>query len=159
MRLPPYPRGITRGPLTAVPAGLRAAECSVRVAPSAAPAVAALISSWEFKRRAGFETPAGAPEPGAEGVLATRLGGIRFAEPVRVVWAGEHGFGYETRPGHPLYGEESFAIDEDGVFTARSVSVPSTPFWRLGTPAIRLLQRDVFRRYQRIVRETAACAR
>ena len=155
---PAYERGMTRRPLVDVPAGLRAAETSIAVPSSARPAVAALISSWEFKRRAGFETPSGAPAPEAEGILATRLLGIRFAEPVRVVWADASGFGYETRPGHPLYGEESFVLD-GGVFTARSVSRPANAFWRLGTPALRMLQRSVFRRYIRIVRAQIAAPR
>jgi uncharacterized protein (UPF0548 family) len=62
-------------------------------------------------------------------VLATRLLGIRFAEPVR------------------------------GVFTARSISRPAGWFWRLGTPALRMLQRSVFRRYIRIVRAEIAAVR
>ena len=159
MPFPAYERGMTRRPLVSVPDGLRGAERSVRVPAEARAAVAALISSWEFKRRAGFEVPSGAPSPGADGVLAKRLLGIRFAEPVRVVWADEHGFGYETRPGHPLYGEESFVLDEHGVFTARSVSCPSNWFWRCGTPALRLLQRSVFRRYMRIVEDAAGAVR
>lgn len=149
---------MTRHPLVRVPAGLRGAETSIAVPPTARDAVAALISSWEFKRRAGFETPGGTPAAEAEGILATRLLGIRFAEPVRVVWADATGFGYETRPGHPLYGEESFVLDDRGVFTARSISRPATWFWRLGTPALRMLQRSVFRRYIRIVRAEIAAA-
>jgi uncharacterized protein (UPF0548 family) len=159
MSHPAYERGMTRHPLSHVPAGLRGAETSISVPPAARDAVAALVSSWEFKRRAGFETPADAPTPDAEGVLATRLLGIRFAEPVRVVWADGSGFGYETRPGHPLYGEESFVLDDRGVFTARSVSRPAGWFWRLGTPALRTLQRSVFRRYIRIVRAEIAAVR
>lgn len=155
MPLPAYDRGITRHPLDAVPAGMRGSERSTRVAPESRDAVAALVSSWEFKRRAGFEVPAGAPMPGVEGVLAKRLLGVRFAEPVRVVWADDKGFGYETRPGHPIYGEESFQIDEDGVFTARSVSRPSTAFWMLVSPALRLLQRRTHARYARIVQDAA----
>lgn len=156
MRLPAYERGMTHRPLAVIPPGLRGAERSVFVAAEARPAVAALVSSWEFKRRAGFEVPARRPAPGAEGVLAKRLLGIRFAEPIRVVWADERGFGYETRPGHPIYGEESFVLDDDGTFTARSVSRPSTWFWVLMTPALRILQRQASARYVRVVREEAA---
>lgn len=147
---------MTRRPLIAVPAGLRGSERSVVVRPEARAAVAALVSSWEFKRRAGFEVPSFPPRPGSEGVLAKRLLGIRFAEPVRVVWADRNGFGYETRPGHPVYGEESFIIDEDGVFTARSVSCPATPFWRLAGPALRLLQRRTSARYIGVIEDAAA---
>ncbi|MHC9044314.1 DUF1990 family protein [Microbacterium saperdae] len=158
MPFPAYERGTTRHPLDAVPAGLRLTERSVVVPPRARDAVAALVSSWEFKRRAGFEVPADAPAADGEGILAKRMFGIRFAEPVRVVWAGRDGFGYETRPGHPLYGEESFVLDADGVFTARSLSCPSNLFWRLAAPALRLLQLSVSRAYIRIVQSEIATA-
>ncbi|MCK8477801.1 DUF1990 family protein [Microbacterium aurugineum] len=158
MPLPAYPRGMTRHPLVAVPEGMLGEENSTTVAPAARDEVAALVSTWEFKRRAGFETPAGAPMPELEGVLAKRVFGIRFAEPVRVVWADASGFGYETRPGHPIYGEESFRIDERGVFTARSVSRPSTWFWRMLAPALRRMQRSTHAEYVRIVQEAARAA-
>ncbi|MFS0854246.1 DUF1990 family protein [Microbacterium sp. 179-I 3D4 NHS] len=157
MPLPAYERGITRGALLAAPAGMRLSEHSTAVASSDHDAVAALIRSWEFKRRAGFDVPDGAPVPGAEGLLSKRVLGIRFSEPIRVVWADEHGFGYETRPGHPVYGEESFVL-EDGVFTARSISRPSAPLWKLLSPALLLLQRRTHARYTRIVDAEAAGA-
>lgn len=156
MGLPPYPRGLTRDPLASAPRGLRASERSVSVPAHARDAVAALVSSWEFKSRAGFETPSGRPVAGREGVLAKRVLGIRFAEPVRVVWADGSGFGYETRPGHPLYGEESFRLDGDGVFTARSVSRPATWPWRLAAPLLRVMQWRTHRRYVGIVQDCVA---
>ncbi|WP_045264905.1 DUF1990 family protein [Microbacterium oxydans] len=146
---------MTRDPVRAAPKGMRLSERSTVVGPAARDAVAALVSSWEFKRRAGFDVPDGAPAAGVEGVLAKRLFGVRFAEPVRVVWADESGFGYETRPGHPIYGEESFRIDKHGVFVARSVSRPSTWVWRLLAPALLLLQRSTHGRYVRIVQDEA----
>lgn len=158
MPFPAYERGVTRHPLDAAPAGLRLTERSVFVPVHARAAVSALVSSWEFKRRAGFEVPALTPVVDVEGILAKRMLGIRFAEPVRVVWADGDGFGYETRPGHPLYGEESFVLDEDGVFTARSLSCPSSPFWRLVSPALRALQLSVSRAYIRIVESEIAAA-
>ena len=153
MPLPPYPRGITRHPVVDVPQGLRLEENSLIVPTGARAAVAELIGGWELKRRAGFETPEALPSSDAEGVLAKRVLGIRFAEPVRVVWADASGFGYETRPGHPLHGEESFVLDPDGVFTARSVSCPSSLRWRMVAPALRILQRSTHRRYIRIVQD------
>lgn len=149
---------MTRRPVVAAPEGMRVSENSTTVAPAARDAVAALVSTWEFKRRAGFEVPVGPVTPGQEGVLAKRLLGVRFAEPVRVVWADASGFGYETRPGHPIYGEESFQIDERGLFTARSVSRPSTWFWRILAPALRRMQRSTHARYVRIVQEAAEAA-
>ncbi|WP_312672268.1 DUF1990 family protein [Microbacterium sp.] len=146
---------MTRDPVRAAPKGMRLSERSTAVRPASRDAVAALVSSWEFKRRAGFDVPDGEPATGAEGVLAKRLFGVRFVEPVRVVWADESGFGYETRPGHPIYGEESFRIDEQGVFVARSVSRPSTWLWRLLAPALLVLQRSTHGRYVRIVQDEA----
>ncbi|KJQ55530.1 DUF1990 family protein [Microbacterium sp. SA39] len=147
---------MTRRPLDAVPKGMRASEHSAVVSAESIAAVASLVRTWEFKRRAGFEVPAGEPLPGREGVLAKRILGIRFAEPIRVVWADDHGFGYETRPGHPIYGEESFQIDARGVFTARSVSRPSNVFWMLMSPALRILQGRTHAKYVRIVQAAAA---
>ncbi len=157
MALPPYERGMTRHPIAEVPAGMRLSERSIAVPPEAQDAVRALIRSWEFKRRAGFDGPAAAPVAGSEGVLVKRVLGIRFSEPIRVVWADERGFGYETRPGHPIYGEESFVL-EGGVFTARSISRPSTLVWRMLSPALRLMQRRTHARYTRIVAAEARAA-
>ncbi|MFF7292773.1 DUF1990 family protein [Microbacterium sp. NPDC008134] len=157
MTLPRYARGMTRHPIVDVPAGMRLSERSIAVAPEAQGAVRALIGSWEFKRRAGFDGPTAAPVAGNEGTLAKRVLGIRFTEPIRVVWADERGFGYETRPGHPIYGEESFVLD-DGVFTARSISRPSTVVWWLLSPALRLMQRRTHARYTRIVAAEADAA-
>lgn len=78
--------------------------------------------------------------------------GLRFAEPIRVVWAGPDGFGYQTMPGHPLYGEESFVLDA-GFFTARSISRPATGPWRVAGPMQRMLQRRTMGRYAQAVRE------
>jgi uncharacterized protein (UPF0548 family) len=156
--LPAYERGITRHPVATPPQGMRIAEHSTVIDPAARDAVAALVRSWEFKRRAGFEVPPEEPMPGLEGVLAKRVLGIRFVEPVRIVWADGSGFGYETRPGHPIYGEESFRIDERGVFTARSVSCPATSLWRVLGPALRLVQRATHARYVKIVQAEAAAS-
>jgi uncharacterized protein (UPF0548 family) len=158
MTLPPYTRGMTRHPIVDAPAGMRLSERSIAVAPEGQDAVRTLIRSWEFKRRAGFDGPTAAPVAGNEGTLAKRVLGIRFAEPIRVVWADEHGFGYETRPGHPIYGEESFVL-EDGVFTARSISRPSTAIWWVLSPALRLMQRRTHAQYTRIVAAEARARR
>lgn len=135
---------------------MRVDERRVRVPDAAHDAVAALVSSWEFKRRAGFGTPDAPPTPGAEGVLTKRLFGIRFSEPIRVTWAHDRGFGYRAMPGHPLIGEESFELGRDGVFRARSTSRPASLRWWLAYPALRLLQWSTHRRYIRIVLEEAA---
>ena len=153
MPRPTYPRSMTRDPIATAPRGFRLSERTTPVPAHAREAVAALVSSWEFKRRAGFETPAAAPAPGVEGVLAKRLFGIRFAEPVRVVWADASGFGYETRPGHPILGEESFRLGEDGVFVARSVSRPASALWWMLSPGLLFVQWATHRQYVRIVQD------
>ena len=135
---------------------LRVDVREVRVPDAAHKTVAALVSSWEFKRRAGFETPDGSPSAGDEGVLIKRLLCIRFSEPIRVTWADDRGFGYRATPGHPLIGEESFALDESGVFRARSASRPASLRWWLAYPALRFLQWSTHRRYIRIVLAEAA---
>lgn len=158
MRLPRYERGLTRHPLHDVPKRMRGAQRSVAVPEYAQERVAALITSWDFKRRAGFEAPGDDPFAEQEGRLGKTVLGIHFAEPIRVVWAGRHGFGYETRPGHPIYGEESFVL-ENGRFTARSISRPSTLRWWLLTPVLRVMQRRVFRRYISSVESEIECCR
>jgi len=136
--------------------GMRLDERAVRVPEAARTRVAALVSSWEFKRRAGFGTPDAPPRAGEEGILTKRLFGIRFSEPVQVTWADDHGFGYRAMPGHPLIGEESFVLGEDGVFRARSTSRPASLRWWLVYPGLRLVQWSTHRRYVRIVMDEAA---
>ncbi|WP_091234288.1 DUF1990 family protein [Microbacterium sp. 3J1] len=157
MALPRYERGATRHPLVMVPDGMRVDERTVPVPARAQDAVADLIRSWEFKRRVGFGTPDAPPFAGQEGTLSKRVLGLTFREPIRVVWADGCGFGYETRPGHPIYGEESFVL-EGGVFTARSISRPSSPVWRMLAPALRLMQRSTHARYRRLVLSEVARA-
>lgn len=153
MGFPSYPQGITRDAVHSVPPGLRLDQRSTVVPAASEPAVAALIRSWDFKRRAGFTAPTEDPILGQEGLLGKRVLGIRFTEPIRVIWADESGFGYETRPGHPLFGEESFRMI-DGVFSARSVSRPSSALWWILSPALRIFQAITHRRYIRIVEDT-----
>ncbi|MFK4759780.1 DUF1990 family protein [Microbacterium sp. ZW T5_45] len=150
MRSPAYSRGVTANPIADVPRGLRVDELSTAVPASARDAVGALIGSWELNRRVGFDTPSTPPVLGADGVLSRRVLGIRFDAPVRVFRADPHGLAYETRPGHPLYGEETFVVAE-GRFTVRSISRPSTFLWWMLTPALRLMQRSVRRDYVRAV--------
>ncbi len=150
----PFAPGITRHPVAEAPAGYRLVERSVPVPAEAQERVGRLVGTWGFKAHAGFEVPATPPRPGEDGVLALRLCGIRFVEPVRMLWAGEQGFGYETLPGHPLDGEESFVLD-GGLFTVRSLSRPATRGWRMLTPALRIVQHRSVRRYLEAVRRVA----
>ncbi|MET0304135.1 MAG: DUF1990 domain-containing protein [Microbacteriaceae bacterium] len=115
---------------------------------------------WGVKTRSGFLVD-GSPYPGP--VVAGQLRELTFRifgrvvrEPVEVVWVVDDerraGFGYGTRPGHPMRGEEAFLIDidDDGAVhvTVRSFSRPAGR-WRAITPLLRLAQRITTRRYLR----------
>lgn len=139
-------------------ARMRVETREVQVPEAGREAVAALVSSWEFKRRAGFATPAGAPVAGEDGVLSKRMFGIRFSEPIQVIWADARGFGYRAMPGHPLIGEESFLVDEQGVFRTRAASRPASLRWWLVYPVLRFVQWTTHRRYVRIVLAEAEAA-
>lgn len=127
------------------------------------------VLSWGVKRRSGFRVEPIASDAGARNdrvyspdgfelvhpgdTAMLRFGPLR--EPVRVVFVidepDRQGFGYGTLPGHPLRGEESFVIErhhDDSVWiVTRSFSQPSTPLWRLLSPAVRAAQQILTRRY------------
>jgi uncharacterized protein (UPF0548 family) len=69
------------------------------------------------------------------------------------------GFGYGTRKGHPVRGEEGFYAEytADGrlIFRVSAYSVPASALYRLGAPVLRLVQRYVTVRYLRAARELA----
>lgn len=77
--------------------------------------------------------------------------------PVRVVYVIDEperrGAAFGTLPGHPLDGEELFLVergDDDSVwFTVRIFSRPANGFWRAVSPALRLVQALLVRRYLR----------
>jgi len=95
--------------------------------------------------------------PGATAVLTVRALGRRFTAPVRVVYVVDEprrrGFAYGTLPGHPESGEELFAVEhlsDDSVWIViRAFSRPSTWFYRLGYPVLRVLQWRATKRYLR----------
>jgi uncharacterized protein (UPF0548 family) len=77
--------------------------------------------------------------------------------PVRVVYVIDEtnriGFGYGTMRGHPQSGEESFIVDhrdDDAVWlTIRAFARPSTWYYRLASPVLRLQQTRLTKRYLR----------
>lgn len=81
--------------------------------------------------------------------------GIR--SPVRVVYVIDEplrrGFAYGTLPGHPEDGEEAFVVEQaaDGSvwLTVTAFSRPSSRFWRAVSPALRVAQELITRRYLR----------
>jgi len=95
--------------------------------------------------------------PGDSAVLSIGWGALSLHEPVRVVYLIEEprrrGFAYGTLPGHPLLGEECFAVEhrpDDSVWlTVRSFSRPNGRLWWVLLPALRIAQVVFIRRYAR----------
>lgn len=77
--------------------------------------------------------------------------------PARVVYVVDEpdrrGFAYGTLPGHPESGEEAFVVErrpDDSVWlTVRAFSRPASALFRIGSPAMRLLQAVYTARYLR----------
>ncbi|WP_168200401.1 DUF1990 family protein [Protaetiibacter larvae] len=154
------PVGISRPGATA-PAGLREREQRIRLGSGEglwARAVDA-VSGWAIKKRVRFTvTPDDASVVlGRDYDTRFGIGALRLLEPVRVVWVEEsgerRGFGYGTRVGHPITGEECFLVerDADGVvwLVVRTVSRVSRGRWLVLWPGIRLMQPVFQRRYAR----------
>jgi len=80
--------------------------------------------------------------------------------PCRVVYVIDEprraGFAYGTLPGHPESGEEAFLVehraDDTVVLTVRAFSRPASWLFRLGYPAVLLMQETYTRRYLRALR-------
>jgi uncharacterized protein (UPF0548 family) len=96
--------------------------------------------------------------------LSVAVGPFTVDSPVRVVYvideADRIGFGYGTLPGHPASGEEAFIVerhDDDSVWlTIRAFSRPSTWFYRLAWPIVRLQQAKFTARYLRALHPVGA---
>lgn len=94
---------------------------------------------------------------GTTAVLAINALWFRMYAPVRVVSVvnepGRIGFAYGTLPGHPASGEESFLVEhlsDDSVWiVVRAFSRPSTWYYRLGSPVLRMFQARATKRYLR----------
>jgi uncharacterized protein (UPF0548 family) len=95
--------------------------------------------------------------PGDTVMLGIRFWPIWVKAPARVVYvvdeARRRGFAYGTLPGHPEDGEESFVVEQsdDGSvwIEIRAFSRPSTWYWWLVSPVLRLTQWFYTRRYLR----------
>jgi uncharacterized protein (UPF0548 family) len=171
----PYPQSMDGG----WPASYRVAvlESALEV-PDPAAAFEALtegILTWGLHRGAGLRVDAasGRAAPGVEVSTALGVGPLRLPAPSTVLWAREvvrngagrpvpgqrTGFGYGTRKGHPVRGEEGFYAEytPDGrlIFRVSAYSVPASALYRLGAPALRLVQRYVTSRYVGAARKLA----
>jgi uncharacterized protein (UPF0548 family) len=163
--------GIAR-PGAETPRGLRARTQRIRLGEGSAlwERAVDVVSGWAIKTSIGFTV-----DPDDERVVlggdydtTYRSGIIRQFEPVRVVWIadepGLRGFGYGTRAGHPVTGEECFLVERDlaGVvwLVVRTVSRVSDGRWRwlwLGIRAgIPIFQRRYARSAVRLIVETDA---
>ncbi len=104
-------------------------------------------------------SPDGTPfiTAGMTATLTYRIGPVRIASPVRVVYVVDepkrHGFACGTLPGHPQSGEMSFVVehrDDNTVWLVlRSFSRPGTGFYKLVAPILKLQQGRIFKRFQR----------
>lgn len=118
------------------------------------------VMNWGIHHKAQIEvrTQYASFSPLAEGddvVLRLRLGPFGVSAPVRVISVmyeeNTRGFSYGTLPGHPERGEEAFIVrhqDDDSVWLElRSFSRPSNLFWKLASPAGRVVQSLISQRY------------
>lgn len=154
------PVGIAR-PDAATSTGMRVREQRIRLGEGDQlwQRAIAVVSGWAIKKQVRFTV-----SPDDDQVVLGRdydtrfhFGLIRLLEPVRIVWTEEHGelrgFGYGTRTGHPITGEECFLVerDADGVvwLVVRSVSRVSRGRWIALWPGIRIMQPYFQRWYAR----------
>jgi uncharacterized protein (UPF0548 family) len=157
-------------PGAAVPPGLRLREQRVPLGEGARiwRRAVEVVSGWAIKQAIGFTVAPDDPVVVEGRDYETRYGWMRVHEPVRVIWVADEpnrrGFGYGTRPGHPITGEECFLVerDPDGSvwFVTRTVSRISGGRWLVLWPGIRMLQPYFQRAYARsavrLVSETDA---
>lgn len=161
------------------PAGYRPLERKARIGHGDARFEWACASamSWGIQTGSGFRValadgppeghtgetvfgPDGTPflHPGDTAVLSIpMIGPVAIKAPVRVLYLVEEpkrrGFAYGTLRGHPQDGEEAFVVsqNDDGSvwLTVRAFSRPSSRWWWMVYPALRLAQEVLTRRYLR----------
>jgi uncharacterized protein (UPF0548 family) len=112
------------------------------------------VLRYGMLRGAGVTVTAGTEVAEVGTLVLGRLG--PFAAPCRVVRVIDEpnyrGFAYGTLPGHPVTGEELFAVRYDpgseSVYSeVAAFSRPATWWARLGSPALSVVQRLVTKRY------------
>ena len=167
------PVGIAR-PGAEAPAGLRVREQRIRLGEGDAiwQRAVAVVSGWAIKKQLHFTIDPDDETRGARSRLrhAVRIRRVRLLEPVRIVWVEQQenlrGFGYGTRAGHPITGEECFLVERDAAgavwLIVRTVSRVSRGRWILLWPGIRIMQPYFQRAYARaavrlVTRSTNRC--
>ena len=106
-------------------------------------------------------------KPGDSVTLLVPFGFVRVPAPARVIYVVDEpkrrGFAYGTIAGHPEDGEEasSSSSGDDGSvwLEIRAFSRPSTAFWWLVYPVLRMKQEFYTRRYLRVLAVPAHDAR
>ncbi|MEV3962515.1 DUF1990 domain-containing protein [Nocardia sp. NPDC050193] len=125
----------------------------------------AAVLRYRIQRGLGILREAGTPvaEPGTAVTVRLGIGRFGLRAPCRVVYVldepGRIGFAYGTLPGHPMSGEELFAVEYDrdtgtvyGVVTA--FSRPATRYMRLAGPLAVPVQRAAAAAYLEVLRRT-----
>ncbi|WP_459546719.1 DUF1990 family protein [Nocardia sp. X0981] len=123
------------------------------------------VLAYRIQRGLGILRAAETPvaEPGADVTVVIGVGRFGLRAPCRVVYVldepDRRGFAYGTLPGHPVSGEELFAVEYDpatdavyGVITA--FSRPARWFTRLGGPFTGPAQRAAAVAYLSVLRRT-----
>jgi uncharacterized protein (UPF0548 family) len=112
------------------------------------------VMRYGMLRGAGLRVDASTEVAQVGADVLGRLG--PFLAPCRVVYVideeNRRGFAYGSLPGHAVIGEEMFAVRynpaDGGVYSeVAAFSRPATWWSRLGSPALRVMQRIVTRRY------------
>jgi uncharacterized protein (UPF0548 family) len=117
------------------------------------------LFSWQLQARSGLRVYASHTpvEPGSLVVMRLGPGRLALRIPCRVVYVVDEpdrrGFAYGTLPGHPVVGEERFALNRLGdgrlELTISAFSRPASKLAKLGGPVGRLGQDAMLRRYLR----------
>ncbi|MET8798493.1 DUF1990 domain-containing protein [Nocardia sp. NPDC004568] len=156
--------GATRGEL---PPGYRHLRVRRRIASGEDEfrRLGAAVLHYRIQRGLGILREAGTPvaEPGTAVTVLLGIGRFGLRAPCRVVYVLDEpdrmGFAYGTLPGHPMSGEELFAVEYDratdvvyGVVSA--FSRPATRFMRLGGPLAVPAQRAAAAAYLAVLRRT-----
>ena len=119
---------------------------------------AAALLDWQVQKRSGARVlAAGGVTEGTEALLRFGPGRLSVAAPVQVVSVVDEprrrGFAYGTLPGHPVSGEEAFAVelraDDAVVLTVTAFSRPAWRAVRIAGPVAGLGQRLMAERYLR----------
>lgn len=126
---------------------------------------ATATTTWQIQKRAGIRVRdlgegADARQLRRDDVVVMRVPLWPVDVPCRVMAVVDEpdrrGFAYGTLPGHPESGEEAFLVehlaDDSVVLRIRAFSRPSSWLFRIGYPAVLLMQATYTRRYARALR-------